>query len=149
MAKNVGLWIDRKRAVIVTFGDRLHTVTTVESGVRHSEYRGAPRSKSPYSAQYSQGDDQLDRQFLHHLDKYYKRVVTRLRGAEQVLVFGPGEAKSDLKKYLAGDKSRSRHIVVESADKMTDRQIVARVRRQFEQPAAKRPPRAHRTRSKS
>jgi stalled ribosome rescue protein Dom34 len=132
MAKSVGLWIDRQKAVIVSLAGRLQAVTRVESGVKRARYRGAQRSSRPYSAQYSQGDDQLDKQYMHHLDKYYKRVMLQLRSADQVLIFGPGEAKSDLKKHLARDKSRDRNVTVETADLMTDRQIVARVRRQFE-----------------
>jgi stalled ribosome rescue protein Dom34 len=132
MTNRVGLWIDRKGAVIVTLNDQHAYVTKLQSGAKHIEYRGAPRPKTAYSAQYSQGDDQLDRQFLTHLDKYYKEVVSHLRGATSVLIFGPGEAKSDLKKYLAREKAPGRQVVVEAADKMTDRQILAKVRKHFE-----------------
>lgn len=133
MTNRVGLWIDRKGAVIVTLNDKHASVIKLESGAKHIVYRGAPRSKTAYSAQYSQGDDQLDRQYLTHLDKYYKQVLSHLRGATNILIFGPGEAKSDLRKHLAREKAPGREVVVEAADKMTDRQILAKVRKHFEE----------------
>ena len=132
MTNRVGLWIDRKGAVIVSLNDTHASVTKLESGAKHIEYRGGARAKTAYGAQHSQGDDQLDRQYLSHLDKYYKQVLLHVRGATSILIFGPGEAKSDLKKYLAREKAPERQVVVEAADKMTDRQILAKVRKHFE-----------------
>jgi hypothetical protein len=47
------------------------------------------------------------------------------------LVFGPGEAKSQLRTRLARQEGRRRDIRVEPTDKMTDRQILAKVRKYF------------------
>jgi hypothetical protein len=127
----VGLWIDHTQAVIVSVGEQGATVKKIESGVKHVQYRGAPRPRSPYSAQYAQGDDQLDRQFVVHLNKYYGKVIAVLRGAGSILVFGPGEAKSELKKRLGLQRKLGRNILVETSDKMTERQIVAKVRKHF------------------
>ena len=112
MTNRVGLWIDRKEAVIVSLDDTHASVMKLQSGAKHIDYRGAPHPKTAYSAQYSQGDDQLDRQYLQHLNKYYKQVVSHLRGATSMLIFGPGEAKSDLKKHLAREKARGRLVVM-------------------------------------
>ena len=135
MTNRVGLWIDRKEAVIVSLDDTHASVMKLQSGVKHIDYRGAPHPKTAYSAQYSQGEDQLDRQYLQHLNKYYKQVVSHLRGATSIFIFGPGEAKSDLKKHLARENARGRLVVIEPADKMTDRQILAKVRNHFEDQA--------------
>ena len=131
MTNRIGLWIDRKTAVIVALDDHRASITKLESGVQRLRYRGAPRSRTAYSAKYGQGDDQLHQQYLHHLDKYYKQVVSRLRGASNILIFGPGEAKSDLKKHLSRQKPVDRVVAVQSADRMTDGQILARVRTYF------------------
>jgi hypothetical protein len=136
MSKRFGLWIDHKNAVIVAVGEKGETVSKLESGAKHLDYRGAPHPKSAYSAQYNQGDDQLDNQFLVHLNKYYERVISALRGADSLYVFGPGEAKGELKKRLAREKSLTRSVRLETADKMTDRQIVAKVRKYFQDPGA-------------
>jgi hypothetical protein len=140
MMNLVGLWIDHRKAVIVTLSETGESVTKIESQAEHLEYRGPSRPKTAYSAQYSQGDDQLDKQFLVHLNKYYDQVMSHLRGAVSILIFGPGEAKSELKKRLAREKGFTRDVLVETADRMTDRQIVARARRHFLPPAAAKTP---------
>lgn len=138
MTKQIGLWIDHKRAVILTLTDEDESLQVVESGVgRRMSYRGAPHPRTPYSAQYQKGDDQLDKQYEGHLNKYYEKVITQLRDAEAVLIFGPGEAKAELKKRLEQQKSHVQIDGVESADKMTDRQIAAKVRLHFQQVGVK------------
>ena len=131
MTNRVGLWIDHQTAVIVSVSEQGESVKKIESGAKHVEYRGAQRSKVAYSAQYSQGDNQLDNQFVQHLNKYYAQVIAELRSAESVLIFGPAEAKSELKRMIERDKGLRFNIQVEPADNMTDRQIVARVREHF------------------
>jgi hypothetical protein len=54
-----------------------------------------------------------------------------LRQAESILIFGPGEAKGELKQRLVKGKMGARIAGVEAADKMTSRQIVAKVRQHF------------------
>jgi ribosomal protein S11 len=137
MTKRIGLWIDHKKAVMVIPGERGAAVKTIESGLeKHVRYRGATRRKTPYSAQYKQGDDQIDKKYLEHLNKYYEKVVAQIRGAESMLIFGPGEAKFELKKLLAHEGVRIRDVQVETSDKMTERQITAKVRRYFQESGA-------------
>jgi len=137
MTNRVGLWIDHEQAVIVSLSERGETIKKIESGAKHLEYRGAQRSKVAYSAQYSQGDDQLDNQFTQHLHKFYEKVIHELRGAERILVFGPAEAKSELVRLIQHDKGLHAELHVETADRMTDRQVAARVREYFEAPGSR------------
>ena len=51
----------------------------------------------------------------------------------KALIFGPGEAKGELKKRLKKSKLDGRIARVETVDKMTDRQIAAKVREYFHQ----------------
>lgn len=139
MRKEVGLWIDHKRAVIVILSETGEQVHEVESNLaRHSRYHGATHPKSPYSAQYQKADDQLDRQVEEQLGKYYTNVIAHLRGAQALLIFGPGEARQELEKRLALAHLLPLATVVQPADKMTVPQISALVRKHFKE-AAKHP----------
>jgi hypothetical protein len=139
MTKRIGLWIDHMKTVMVTLGEQETEVKQIVSGLeKHVRYHGAPRPKTLYSAQYKQGDDQIDKKFLGHLNKYYKKVIAQTRGAESLLIFGPGEAKFELEKLLAREKVRIREVQIETADKMTERQIAAKVRRYFQESGAQR-----------
>ena len=65
------------------------------------------------------------------LNRFYDEVVSSMRDAEEILILGPGEAKDELKKRLAKAKLAGRIVGIEAADKMTDPQIVAKVRERF------------------
>jgi len=133
MTKNIGLWIDHKKAILVIQSEQGENIQKIESGVgRHTSYRGASHSKSPYSAQYQQGEDQLDNKFTEQINKFYDKVIAHLREAEVVLIFGPGEAKGELQKRITHEKVRVQIAGIEAADKMTDPQIATKVRKYFQ-----------------
>lgn len=137
MMKNIGLWIDHKKAIIVVQNDQGQDIQKIESGVgRHVSYRGASHPKSPYSAQYQQGDDQLDNKFTEQLNKFYDKVIAQIRAAEAVLIIGPGEAKLEFEKRLTHEKVKVPIVGIEPADKLTDRQIAAKVRKYFQETVA-------------
>jgi len=62
---------------------------------------------------------------------YYDAVIASIRDAESILIFGPGKAKGELKQRLERHNLGGRIVGIETVDKMTDRQIVAKVRRHF------------------
>jgi len=82
-------------------------------------------------AQEASEEDQRDKRFTGHLNNYYDKVISYIRNAESILIFGPGEAKSELKKRLENEKLHDNIVGMETADKMTDNQIVAKVRQRF------------------
>ena len=132
--KNIGLWIDHKKTVLVVQNEHGENIQQIDSGIgRHVRYRGASHSKSPFSAQYQQGDDQLDNKFTEQLNKFYEKVIAQLRQADAVLIFGPGEAKRELEKRIAHEKVKVPVMKIETADKMTERQIAAKVRNYFQE----------------
>jgi hypothetical protein len=65
---------------------------------------------------------------MGHLSNYYEEIVSLTRGAESVFIFGPGEAKGELRKHF--DKHNLCGLIVgfETADKMTKRQVIQKVR---------------------
>ena len=81
----------------------------------------------------SSADDMRDRQFASHLARYYDRVIESIGDAGSILILGPGEAKGELEKRLQGSELAGRVVGVETVDKMTDRQVAARVRERFKE----------------
>ena len=71
--------------------------------------------------------------FSRHLNIYYAAVVACIRDAEFILIFGPGEAKGELKKRLERINLGGRIVGIETVDKMTGRQIAAKVRQYFKE----------------
>ncbi|HEX7403340.1 MAG TPA: hypothetical protein VF287_04950 [Usitatibacter sp.] len=127
MNSEVGVWIDHKDAYLVFVGEGAPEAQHTESGVgKHVRFSGH------HASQDGSADDQRDRQFAAHLEKYYDDVITHMQGAKAILLFGPGEAKGELKKRLAAKGLGDRIVGVETVDKMTDHQIAAKVRTHFQ-----------------
>jgi hypothetical protein len=132
MTGNAGVWIDHRRAVIVTLGPSAEKITTIASHVeKHPERGGDSPMKGSYEALQVPADDSRQRALTGDLNIYYDAVIASLRESQFLLLFGPGEAKGELKKRLVKMKLGERVAAVETADKMTDGQIAAKVRDYF------------------
>jgi hypothetical protein len=126
--KKAGLWIDHKKAVIVTITDKGEEIKQIDSNVERQPHRDADsRSQSKRIP----ADDTRERAFTGHLDIYYDEVISYIHDAELILLLGPGEAKGEIKKRMENKKFHGRIADVETADKMTDPQIAAKVRQYF------------------
>jgi hypothetical protein len=129
----IGMWIDHEKAYIVSIDNsREHTVyirSNVEGRFRLS---GGSRSSKAYGPQEVASERKIEEKRKHHLQRYYRNVIRAIRDGERILIFGPGEAKIELEREIKKTKDLySRIDGVEPADKMTERQIVARVREFF------------------
>jgi len=121
MNRKVGLWIDHTEAVIVSLTGNLGEVKSIpseiEKYVRLSD-----------GAQKISMEEIRNRRVNNHLKKYYDEVISLVKDAESILIVGPGAAKFEFKKRLDGGKYNGRAVNLETADKMTEPQIAAKVR---------------------
>jgi len=128
----IGLWIDHRKTIIVAITDKGEETRLVLSKVeKHLQRSGDSPLKGRYESQKVPADDSRQRTFTGHLNIYYEAVIACLRNAESILIFGPGEAKGELKKRLEKNKMGGRIAGVETVDNMTDRQITAKIRQHF------------------
>ena len=124
MTREVGVWIDHRKAVIAIIAGKTEEMRQITSNMeKHVRYSGATQEDS--------AEDQRDKRFTGHLNKYYDQVVGCIRDADSILILGPGEAKTELEKRLGIEGLRGRIVGIETDDKMTDRQVAARVRLRF------------------
>jgi hypothetical protein len=131
MKTTAGLWIDHKKAVIVVVTDKGEEIKLIISKVEKQPGRsGGVRTTNPFEQQVL-ADDSLERAFKRHLNIYYDAVISSIHDAEAILIFGPGEAKGELQKRIKRNKLSGRIVGIETVDKMTHRQIAARVRQYF------------------
>jgi hypothetical protein len=122
MKRTVGLWIDHKKAVIVLVKGKEEEIKLISSNIeKHHRQSGVAMPS----------DDVRQRELTAHLNIYYDEVVSCLREAESILIFGPGEAKGELKKRLEKDNLGGHIVGIEPAGEMTDPQIVAKVKEHF------------------
>jgi hypothetical protein len=126
MEKEIGLWIDHRKAVIVSVSAESEEVTEITSHMeKHIRFSSGDKSEEGAS------EDVRDRQFGNHLNTYYDEVIAAIRDAQAIQIFGPGEAKGELEKRLEAKGLKGCIVGIETVDKMTDRQIAAKVRERF------------------
>ena len=124
MKREVGLWIDHKKAVIFSLANEGAEIKRISSELK----KNVPTSGG---AQKESADVQGNKRLADHLNNYYDEVVNYICDAESILIFGPGEAKDELKKRLESRKLYQRVVGFETAEKMTDNKIVVKVRQRF------------------
>jgi hypothetical protein len=125
MNRKVGLWLDHHKAVIVSItndGEERRIITSnMEHYVRYSS--NVPGDGSE--------EDVRDRRFWNHLGEYYDKVIAQIGEAKSIQIFGPGEAKYELKKRLESKGMLENIVSVDEAGSLTDRQVAKRVRERF------------------
>ena len=130
--KSAGVWIDHRKAQIVTLTAEGETTRIILSNVeKHPERGGDSPMKGAYEARQVPADDRRQRALTGELNLYYDAVIAALRDYGKLLVFGPGEAKNELHARLMKHDQAGRVVVIETEDKMSDRQIVAKVKAHF------------------
>jgi hypothetical protein len=127
LKKQAGLWIDHRKAVIVMVSEEGEETREIDSNMEGNVHApGGSRSEE------SSTEDIRDRQHGNQLDRYYEEVVAVVRNADTIQIFGPGEAKGELRKHLEHAGIKGLVLEMETEDKMTDRQIAAKVRGHFQ-----------------
>ena len=128
MNAKLGIWIDHKEAVIVSVAKDHSAVTRLRSSLRgHGRYHGAPDSggERKYEARHEQG-------VAHFVDA----VARHVERGDEVLILGPGENKKALARRIRRIKSLKDVVTTTTAaDKLTETQIVATIRRRYRLPS--------------
>jgi hypothetical protein len=132
MITKVGLWIDHEKAIVVAITEQEEEITLIISMVEKQLRRsGDSPLKGSYESQQVPADDRRQRTYTGHLNIYYDAVIASIRNADSILIFGPGKAKDELKKRLGKSNFGGRVVGIETVDRMTERQIAAKVRQYF------------------
>ena len=127
-----GIWIDHRRAVIVTLEPSGERTTVIASNAeKHLERGGDSPLKGPYEAHQVPADDRRQRALTAELNTYYDSVIAAVRAIGSLIIFGPGEAKGEFHKRLLKTKPSVQVLAIETEDKMTDHQVAAKVRTHF------------------
>jgi hypothetical protein len=130
--KEVGLWIDHRKAVIVTIKNEVVVTQEIRSNMEgHASSSSALPSKYNSADQGSTPEDMRERKFENHLGRYYEGIISFIGDADSIWIFGPGEAKGELEKSLRQEGLGDRIVGVATVGKMTNPQIEAKVRSRY------------------
>lgn len=120
--KYLGIWMDNSTAHIIEFGQE-----TAEINIIHSKFTHEEREQS-----LSKGENRMHNKEQQFQAEYYKELGETIKNYEEVMLFGPTNAKVELMNILKEDHHFDNiKIEVKSADKMTDNQQIAFVKDHF------------------
>jgi hypothetical protein len=128
------VWIDAREAVIIHVqGDRA-PIERVESDVP-AHHRATGHVRHDPAVRHGGGGSPQSAGEPHrieHLNRFVGDIANRLAAGDDLLILGPGTVHERLARQLSeGDErhGRIRDIACEASPPMTDRQLVARLRR--------------------
>ena len=128
MNAKLGIWIDHKRALIVSVAREHSAVTRLQSSVRaHRHYHGAQDGggEKKYEARHEQA-------VAHFVDA----VARHVERGDEVVILGPGESKGALVRRIRQIKSlKGVATTTAAAGKLTEAQLVATIRRRYRLPS--------------
>jgi hypothetical protein len=119
--KKLGIWMDHANAHLMEYTDPIIT-TIIASDSTHEEKQ--------FTLQ--KGESFMQRKNQEQEGAYYKAIADSIKNHDEVLLFGPTNAKIELSNILEDDLSFSKiKIEIRQADKMTENQEHAFVRDYF------------------
>jgi len=120
--KQIGIWMDHSTASIMELSD--DTIVT-HSVVSESTYQKKEHSFIKHEKLIHNKEQQQQ-------SNYYKKLSDIIKNYQEVILFGPTDAKNELLNLLKDDRLfENIKIVVEHADKMTENQMHAFVKEYF------------------
>ena len=131
--KNIGIWMDREKAYIISIDNDKEDVTTVFSKIEDFRIGGGSGSRFKGGPQDVVQDSKYLEREKNHFKSYFKEIAQHLKNVNTIVIFGPAEAGEKFNKKL-----QKKHKVIGKkveavikADSMTLNQIKALVRDYF------------------
>jgi hypothetical protein len=121
-AKKLGIWMDHSNAHLMEFTiDPMETKTLSSDFTRQDKGNNLERSES-----------HMHNRERHQHNEYYKKLGEVIRHYDEVILFGPTDAKIELYNLIKADHLFGKiKIEVQQADKMSKNQQHAFVKKHF------------------
>jgi len=110
----IAIWIDHREAILAIFNDaHLLREEEILSAVGPHTHGGG----------WSQKRIEAHRHTV--LDHFYEEVVRNLAGADEIIIYGPGQAKHELNQHISHNKSLNQRVLdLVTTDKLSEDQLV-------------------------
>lgn len=133
MKTQTGIWLDSDKALLVHLKEGEASIEKIESEVEHYHPKGGYGSSNKQLGQDAVSESAYRERKDQQLKRYYHKVMDQVAASDELLICGPGEVKVWFNKELENTKSFDQNKIraVESADSMTENQLVAYVKDYF------------------
>ena len=131
--KKTGIWLDKKKALVVDLENGNETLLTVKSNVEDFHISGGSGTKLKGGPQDVVQDSKYLEREKHQLSNYFKELATKIDNSEELVIFGPAGTNEkfykELQKKYKDIGKKVKDVV--KADSMTSNQIVALVKKYY------------------
>jgi hypothetical protein len=134
LEKNIGLWLDQEKAYIITLNRSRKAsiekfVSDVESRIRDV---GEKKPYTQFETTYSNDEGRKQRRQKQEREHYFEKLINVIHDADYIYLFGPGQAKEELKNAIEKDHSiHAKLIRIGTADRLTENQMIAAVKKYY------------------
>ncbi|MFN0212879.1 MAG: hypothetical protein ACKVT2_01380 [Saprospiraceae bacterium] len=144
MKKQTGIWLDLRNAWVINLPvvqDGEIVVEHISSGVEEHTATENTRMETHWGPHGGNNQKSVQER-LHHEEKhYFADILKHIHPTtDELVIFGPSEAKHGLKKLIESQHNAPLLMGVETADQMTEHQMEAWVRNYFGRPASRKLP---------
>ena len=132
--RNVGVWIDQKEANIITLvnGEAIKTKTIYSDVETRVRIEGEKKQFGRFGDQYLVDEKGKKNRIEEYTTRYLNRVISELKNADEILVFGPAQTKKRLEKMMFEDQKLVNKLKeIKVSANMTDNQKIAYVKDYF------------------
>jgi len=128
--KQIGIWLDKEKAYIVSLENENETFQTVSSNIEHYNIHGGSGTRLKGGPQDVVQDSKYLEREKQQLKQYFNAIAFHLTDANALVIFGPADTNVKFSKELSQNyKSLSEKIKdVKKVDSMSDNQVKALVR---------------------
>ncbi|MDP4205553.1 MAG: hypothetical protein Q8859_06110 [Bacteroidota bacterium] len=134
MKKQIGIWIDTEKAVIISLAENEHSVNTINSSIEgRLRIPGDTRDLTKVGCHFLNDEGKKEKRLKKELDAYFHNIAKEIKDADDITVFGPSSRKIEFEKFIKTDTSLAPKIKsIENADKMSENQMIAWVKRYYQ-----------------
>jgi hypothetical protein len=129
----IGVWMDHSAAKFIKIDTSVESIEII-----NSDYNSNPREDghgadgSRFGSTSTNNEHKKNQQEIEKTKQFYKKCEEQLQQYDSILLFGPTNAKNEFKNILDENKNfADKSIFVESADKLTDNQLLEFVNKYF------------------
>lgn len=136
MTTQAGIWIDKEQAILVKISEANQEVIRFKvdhhEAVTQEAIAGSPAASQVTHRPYEYlPEGRVERKKFADRKRMYLALEDSLQGADGLLLIGPGETKGEFAKHIALKRLPLAQLTVEASDRMTEPQLVAKVREHF------------------
>lgn len=133
MIRNMGIWIDGSKAVIIELNGDEAIIQEVLANVDYRErIPGEGKNAAGFGNQYFDMEHRKEHRIQDQRKHFLDNVRTHALSADQLVVFGPAGTKTELEKMFRLDHIMAgKLLAVHTAPVMTHNQMTAWIRKYF------------------